>query len=141
MARKIEQSEITLDFLKYFKIALDTLKQRKGKIFVHLGQVSNPDVCVVIADFFMRVNSVLWSIVSGCCMNKLVVVFRNDGIRKNAGKVAKDSFDSMGSAGGHKNMSRAEIPLKELQKQVDPLDDKKVLNWLIKHIEKNTGKK
>jgi nanoRNase/pAp phosphatase (c-di-AMP/oligoRNAs hydrolase) len=141
MARKIEQSEITLDFLKYFKSALETMKQRKGKIFVHLGQVPNPDVCVVIADFFMRVNSVRWSIVSGCRTNKLVVVLRNDGIRKNAGRVAKDSFEPLGSAGGHKNMARAEIPLPELQKQVDPLDDKKLLNWLIKHIEKNTGKK
>ena len=141
MARKIEQSEITPDFLKFFKLALDTVKQRKGKYFVHLGNVPNPDICVVVADFFMRVSTVRWSIVSGIRMNKLVVVFRNDGIRKNAGRVAKETFGAMGSAGGHKNMARAEIPLSEIQKQVETTDHKKVLNWMIREIEKNAGKK
>ena len=141
MARKIEQSEITLDFLKYFKIALEDMKRRKGKIFVHLGNISNPDVCVVIADFFMRVSSIRWSIVSGICTNKLVIVFRNDGIRKNAGKVASESFGQIGSAGGHKNMARAEIALPDIKKQTDPSDNKKLLNWVIKQIEKNAGKK
>jgi nanoRNase/pAp phosphatase (c-di-AMP/oligoRNAs hydrolase) len=107
MARKIEQSDLKLEFLKYFKRAFNQMRIRKGRVFVHLGAVSNPDVCVLVADFFMRVASVGWSIVSGTCDKKLIIVFRNDGIRKNAGKVAKKSFGALGSAGGHKNMARA----------------------------------
>ena len=141
MTRKIEQSEITFDFLKYFKIALNDMKRRKGRIFVHLGSISNPDVCVLIADFFMRVSSIRWSIISGICTNKLVIVFRNDGIRKNAGKVAKESFGQIGSAGGHKSMARAEIPIADVQSQVDTTDNRKLINWVIKQIEKNAGKK
>ena len=72
---------------------------RKGRVFAHLGQVMNPDVCVLIADFFMRINSVNWSIVSGLCDKTLVLVLRNDGIRENAGKVAKESFGLIGPAG------------------------------------------
>ncbi len=141
LARKIEQADLRLDFLKYFKIALKTKHLRKGRVFVHLGPVVNPDVCVIIADFFMRIVSVTWSIVCGTCDKRLTVVFRNDGIRKNAGKVAKESFGQFGSAGGHKNMARAEISLSDLSDQVDWRDEKKLVAWLIHRVERRAGKK
>jgi nanoRNase/pAp phosphatase (c-di-AMP/oligoRNAs hydrolase) len=136
LARKIEQADLRLDFLKYFKIAIDTMRIHRGRVFVHLGTVVNPDVCVLIADFFMRVNPVTWSIVSGVCDGMLILIFRNDGIRKNAGKVAKKSFCQLGSAGGHKSMARAEIPVNGLSCKVDIHDDREVLHWIIDRIEK-----
>lgn len=141
LARRIEHAEIPLGFLKYYKIALENMKRRKRRMFVHLGHISNPDICVLIADFFMRVNAVTWSIVSGISGDRLIVVFRNDGIRKNAGKVAKDSFGNLGSSGGHKSMARSEIPLTDLGDKVDHIDDQKLLNWIVHQIEENAGKK
>jgi nanoRNase/pAp phosphatase (c-di-AMP/oligoRNAs hydrolase) len=139
MARKIEQSDLKLEFLKYFKRAFNQMRIRKGRVFVHLGAVSNPDVCVLVADFFMRVASVGWSIVSGTCDKKLIIVFRNDGIRKNAGKVAKKSFGALGSAGGHKNMARAELAFDALQAEVNRQDERKLFQWIIKRIEKRAA--
>lgn len=136
LARKIEQTEMRFDFLKYFKSALGNMRRRKGRVFVHLGPVANPDVCVLIADFFMKVNSVTWSIISGICVKKLIIVFRNDGLRKNAGDVARQSFGHIGSAGGHKNMARAEIPIADLEEHVKFKDDKILLGWIINQIEK-----
>ena len=141
LINKIEQSELTVDFLKYFKIALDNKRVLKGHMFAHLGPVVNPDICVIIADFFLKISSVNWSIVSGLYSKKLVIVFRNDGLRKDAGKVAKQSFGQIGSAGGHKSMARAEIPFTDLKEVVDYKDDKKLLRWIINKIEKKAGKK
>lgn len=141
LARKIEQADLRLEFLKYFKTALHTKRLRKNRVFVSLGPVVNPDICVIIADFFMRIVSVTWSIVCGVYDKKLVVIIRNDGIRKNAGRVAKESFGQFGSAGGHKNMARAEIALTDLSDQVPFRDEKKLLTWLINRIEKRAGKK
>lgn len=141
LARKIEQADLRLDFLKYFKTALHTMRLRKSRVFVHLGAVVNPDICVIIADFFMRISSVTWSIVSGTYNRKLIVIFRNDGIRKNAGNVAKESFGHIGSAGGHKNMARAEIALSALKNYIDYKDEKKLLRWIINSTEKRAGKK
>jgi nanoRNase/pAp phosphatase (c-di-AMP/oligoRNAs hydrolase) len=135
LAKKIEQADIRLDFLKYFKIAIETMRMNRGRVFVHLGPVVNPDVCVLVADFFMRVNPVTWTIVSGCYNNLLILIFRNDGIRKNAGKMAQKSFCELGSAGGHKSMARAEIPIEALNGLVDYKDNKKLLQWIIKRIE------
>lgn len=133
LARKIEQADLRFDLLKYFKVALQNMRRRKGKVYIHLGSVVNPDVCVIIADFFMRINTVTWSIVSGICDKKLIIIFRNDGIRKNAGKVAKEGFGKLGNAGGHKNMARAEIALNDLKERadIDARDDKKLLSWII----------
>ncbi len=131
LARKIEKADLRFDLLKYFKIALQNMRRRKGKVYIHLGNVVNPDICVLIADFFMRINTVTWSIVSGICDKKLTIIFRNDGIRKNAGKVAGEGFGKLGNAGGHKNMARAEIALNDLKEHVDARDDNRLLSWII----------
>jgi nanoRNase/pAp phosphatase (c-di-AMP/oligoRNAs hydrolase) len=141
LVNKIERSELRLDFLKYFEIALANKRIRKGRAFSHIGPVVNPDVCVLLADFFLKISSVDWSIIAGLYGNKLVLIFRNDGLRKDAGKVAKKSFGEFGSAGGHKSAARAEIPLEVLKTQVNYEDDKKLLRWIINRIEKRAGKK
>jgi nanoRNase/pAp phosphatase (c-di-AMP/oligoRNAs hydrolase) len=51
---------------------------------------------------------------SGISEDKLVVVFRGDGLRRDMGKFAKRLFGDVGSAGGHKSMARAEIPMEKL---------------------------
>ncbi len=141
LARKIEQADLRLDFLKYFKIAIDNKRMHRGRIFVHLGAVINPDVCVLVADFLMRINAVAWSVVSGIHQDALIIIFRNDGVRKNAGQAARKGFGHMGSAGGHKSMARAEIPLENLCDAPDIDDDKAMLAWMINRVETRPQKK
>jgi nanoRNase/pAp phosphatase (c-di-AMP/oligoRNAs hydrolase) len=143
LARKIEQADLRIDFLKYFNDAIQKMQMRKGKVFVHLGGVSNPDVIVLIADFFMRVNAVKWSIISGVWKGRLVVVLRNDGIRQNAGTLAKEGFAGFGSAGGHKSAARAEIPLEKLPGPFSNENEKEIQRWIIDRMDKprKTSKK
>jgi nanoRNase/pAp phosphatase (c-di-AMP/oligoRNAs hydrolase) len=141
LVRKIDQAEITLEFLEDFKRALQNRVLRRRRIFAHLGKVDNPDVCVLIADFFMRIQSISWSIVSGIYDRKLVIILRNDGLRKNAGKVARESFGRFGSAGGHKSTARAEIEIKEIKSMVNSCRDLNVMqHWIIQQVEKKAGR-
>jgi nanoRNase/pAp phosphatase (c-di-AMP/oligoRNAs hydrolase) len=49
---------------------------------------------------------------------------RNHGIgRRNAGEVVRKLFGDIGSAGGHRNMSKAVIPLKEWRMREHTLRD------------------
>lgn len=114
LVRKFELTELRRSELRYFRTALTELKYSKGRVYVHLGKVGTPDILVIIADFFNRVESFEWVIVSGVYGEKLVVIFRCDGYRKNAGKLAKATFGQYGPAGGHKEAARAEPPLKNL---------------------------
>ncbi len=140
LARRIEQAELKVEFLKDFRFALQNMRLRRHRAFAHLGPVSTPDICVLIADFFMRIHTLTWSIVSGLHDRKLIVIFRNDGLRKSAGIVAKQSFGALGSAGGHKNMARAEIPVDELKKHVDVKDARLLAGWIASQIELKAGK-
>ncbi|HEB68830.1 MAG TPA: phosphoethanolamine methyltransferase [Desulfobulbus sp.] len=114
LVRKFELTELRRSELKYFKIALNEVKASKGRAYVHLGRVGTPDVQVIIADFLNHVDKFDWVLVSGIHGEKLVVIFRCDGYRKNAGKLAMKTFGDFGPAGGHKEAARAEVPLKNL---------------------------
>lgn len=117
LVRKIELSELRKSELNYFKTAFDEMKISKRRLYAHVGRVRNPDVLVIIADFFNRVHDVSWVFISGIHGEKLVVIFRCDGYKRNAGTLASKTFGETGSAGGHRQAARAEVPLKNLAKQ------------------------
>ena len=73
--------------------------------------MNTPDILVILADFFLRAGEVSWTIVGGIYQDKLIVIFRNDALRKNAGRLATQAFGKLGSAGGHAASARAEVPL------------------------------
>ena len=114
LLRKIEKSELRLRDLNYFKTAIEKRIVTKKGLYAHLGKVSSADICVQVADFFMGVYGMSWSFVSGVYKGKLIIILRNDGYRKDAGKLAERAFGSFGSAGGRRRAARAEIALDSL---------------------------
>ncbi|WP_297056946.1 DHH family phosphoesterase [Thermosulfurimonas sp.] len=114
LLHKIEAADIRRSELKYVKLALENMKFRKHRLFTHVGRVPNPDILVVIADFLNHVQEVGWVFVSGEYRQRLVIIIRCDGYRKNAGRLASKAFGALGFAGGHREKARAEIPLKNL---------------------------
>ena len=134
LVRKFELTELRRSELRYFRIALNEVKTSKQRAYVHLGRVSTPDILVIIADFFNRVEGFDWVIVSGIHGEKMVVIFRCDGYRKNAGKLAKSSFGAYGPAGGHKEAARAEVPLKNLPlRENQEISTKTLIRLVTKH--------
>ncbi|MBN1842561.1 MAG: DHH family phosphoesterase [Deltaproteobacteria bacterium] len=138
MARSIEQAELTLDSLKYYRRALEAMRVQKRRVHVHLGPVSNPDVCVSIADFFMKIHDIAWTVVSGTYQGRLVIIVRNDEIRKDAGRLLSNVFGHLGTAGGHKGMARTEIPLENLKGVVQYKDDKVISRWIARQLDRHT---
>ena len=114
LLKKIETADIRRSELKYFKIAFDQMKLSKNRIYAHLGRVGNPDILVVVADFLTHIHEIGWVIISGQYGEKLIVIFRSDGYKKDAGKLAQRVFGKVGSAGGHRQSARAEVPFKNL---------------------------
>jgi len=136
--RKIETSELSLDNIHYFKKAFNAMhvSWRQHRIFVFLGEVDNPDVCVILADFFLRIYEISWSIVAGVYQDKVVVIFRSDGYRRNAGSLAEKAFGKIGQAGGHKEMARAEIPLINLKNLLNFITTRNLESYLLRQISK-----
>lgn len=134
LVRKIELSELRPSELQYFRVALTQMKISKRRLYAHLGRVRNPDILVMIADFFNQVNQVSWVFVSGIHGERLVVIFRCDGYKKNAGKLAEKTFAAFGSAGGHRDAARAEVPLKNLGKCDQEFETKTLMRLTKQHL-------
>ncbi len=134
LVRKFELTDLRRSELKYFNIAFQELKYSKRRYFTHVGRVRSPDVLVIIADFFNHVGEIDWVFVSGVHGEKLVVIFRCDGYRKSAGKLAGKIFGSVGSAGGHKEAARAEVPLKNLELGDKEFTSDNLKRLIMRHI-------
>ncbi len=116
--KKIESSELTRKTLANYRTAMENLVFIKDRVFIPMGNVNNPDTLVLIADFFLKMAEVTWSIAAGISGKKLIIIFRNVGFRHDAGKTAKKLFGEYGSAGGHKSAARAELPIGNLEKEL-----------------------
>lgn len=138
---KVERATLTQEDLDFLGRAIKHRKVFNNRIFFHAGNISKPDELVVVADFFLTLSKVNWSIISGIYEKKLIIVIRNDGLRKGAGNTAKEAFSAFGSAGGHKTMARAELELKLVKKQTLSISRKAIEEWIISVIEKTAGRK
>jgi nanoRNase/pAp phosphatase (c-di-AMP/oligoRNAs hydrolase) len=111
LVRRLDFAEFNLSMLRYFQVAMNRYCIRQNRAYAFLGKVATPDILVILADFFLRAGEISWTIVGGIYKDHLVVIFRNDGLRKNAGRLAAAAFGRLGSAGGHAASARAEVPL------------------------------
>ena len=136
LVRKIELSELRKSELNYFKKAFNEYRVSKKRLYIHMGRVRSPDILVIIADFFNRVNDISWVLVSGIHGEKLVVIFRSDGYKKNAGKLAANIFSKIGSAGGHREAARAEVPVKNLAIEAQDFTTQTLMRLSTIHIKK-----
>lgn len=136
LLHKIEASDIRRSELKYFRRAFEEVKIRKQRLLAHIGRVPNPDILVVIADFFNHVHEIAWVFVSGEYKDRLVVIIRCDGYRKDAGKLAQKVFGSLGFAGGHREKARAEVPLESLVNDGSTFTTQSLIRILERHFRK-----
>ncbi len=132
--RRIELSHFPIDTLDYFGIALVKRVVARDVVFAYLGHVKMADICVHVAELFIKVTNIAWSIVAGVFADTLVVVFRSDGWKADAGKVASKAFSDIGRAGGHRTMARAEIPLFSLRPECPNLSNEEVEYALLKRL-------
>lgn len=132
--RKIEISDLSLRDLKFFHKAVERKHVVKDRIFAHLDEVSSADILVEIAEFFLKIHDISWSIISGIYDGSLIVIIRNDGYRKDAGKIVRRAFGTMGCAGGHQAMARAEIPLDKIAQVLGKLTSTAIERFIRKEL-------
>jgi nanoRNase/pAp phosphatase (c-di-AMP/oligoRNAs hydrolase) len=136
IVNQIEFSQFSWEGLDYFSIGLVRRRFLNGVMFSHLGPVPYFDVCVQVADFFIRVENVSWALVTGVVGDTLVVVFRNDGLKKDAGYLARTTFGGIGSAGGHESMGRAQVKQDTLPGGLLLTDNKGIEKFVLSSLAK-----
>jgi nanoRNase/pAp phosphatase (c-di-AMP/oligoRNAs hydrolase) len=132
--RKIEFSEIRVKDLAILRLALDRAVIKKHWLYAYLGEVKSPDNLVQNADFFLKVDSVDSCAVSGIFAENLVIIIRNASPRYSAGKLAQKAFGEIGSAGGHKTVARAEVPVDKVMSLLRKHDDQALGRFVIRRL-------
>ena len=83
-----------------------------------LGDAPREDFIPYTADFFLQLEDVKWTIIAGIVGGTLIVSVRNLGYSRNAGEFVKRWFGDIGSAGGHRAMAKAVVPMERFREKV-----------------------
>ncbi|WP_044349070.1 DHH family phosphoesterase [Dethiosulfatarculus sandiegensis] len=132
--RKIEFSEMRVKDLAILRLALDRAVIKKHWLYAYLGEVNSPDNLVQNADFFLKVDNVDSCAVSGIYGENLVIIIRNASPRFSAGKLAQTAFGEIGSAGGHKTVARAEVPVAKVMSLLRKHDEHALGRFVIRRL-------
>src|ERR1700704_525618 len=122
MIKKMEGAEITTERLDYVLKAHAT-GTITGQVFcAALGELPREDFIPYVADFFLQLEDVKWTIIAGVVNETMSISVCNLGYMKNAGEFVRRYFADLGSAGGHRAMAKAVVPLKAFRKKFGDLD-------------------
>jgi nanoRNase/pAp phosphatase (c-di-AMP/oligoRNAs hydrolase) len=121
LIRKMEGAEITIERLDYVLKAYRS-GQLNGQVFcAFLGPLPREDFIPYVADFYLQVEDVKWTVIAGILNDTLVVSVRNLGYTKNAGEFVRRYFADIGSAGGHRAMAKAVVPMRTFREKFGDL--------------------
>jgi nanoRNase/pAp phosphatase (c-di-AMP/oligoRNAs hydrolase) len=121
LIRKMEGAEITLERLDYVLRAFKEGTLTEQVFCAFLGALPREDFIPYVADFFLQLEDVKWTIIAGIVNDSLVVSVRNLGYTKNAGEFVRRFFSDIGSAGGHRAMAKAVVPMRALREKFGDL--------------------
>jgi nanoRNase/pAp phosphatase (c-di-AMP/oligoRNAs hydrolase) len=116
LMRRIERPELPPAALDALSVALKNRRVIDKVAFVHLGKVERDDLIPQIADFSLQFEGIEWACVSGVFRNNYIISVRNVGYVRSAGRIVKDAYGNIGSAGGHSSMAKAILPFSKIAK-------------------------
>ena len=114
--------------------ALSRLQVDNGVAVIHLGEINREDVIPQLAEFCLQIEGVDWSVVSGLVKDRVVISVRNVGYVKSAGEIMKRLYDDIGSAGGHRAMAKAVVPLDRFKQRFGEVSEKVIREAMLPMI-------
>jgi nanoRNase/pAp phosphatase (c-di-AMP/oligoRNAs hydrolase) len=121
LIRKMEGAEITMERLEFVTRASQGGILREQVFSAFIGEAPREDFIPYTADFFLQLEGVKWTIVAGVVSGALIVSVRNLGYSRNAGEFVRRWFGDIGSAGGHRAMAKAVVPIERFRQKFGEL--------------------
>ena len=121
LIRKMEGAEITLERLDYVTRASQAAIMKDQVFCAFVGEAPREDFIPYVADFFLQLEDVKWTVIAGVVNDSLVISVRNLGYSRNAGEFVRRCFADIGSAGGHRAMAKAVVPLRAFREKFGDL--------------------
>lgn len=130
LIRRMEHPKLPLRDLDAFGYALRCRTIIGTTFFTHLGLVEREDVLPQFAEFCLQVEGMECSVVSGIFGGNLIVSVRHAAHTRSAGELVRTAFGAYGSAGGHRSMAKAVMPLAVLEREFGRLSDAELSQFI-----------
>ena len=134
MISRIERPALPREDLEAMGRALSRLQIENGVAVIHLGEINREDVIPQLAEFCLQIEGVDWSVVSGLVKDRVVISVRNVGYVKSAGEIMKKLYDDIGSAGGHRAMAKAVVPLDRFKERFGEVSERVIRDAMVPMI-------
>lgn len=131
MIARIERPALPREDLAALGRALSRIRLDNGVAVIHMGEVHREDVIPQLAEFCLQIEGVEWGIVSGLVEDRVVISVRNVGYVKSAGEIMKKLYDEVGSAGGHRAMAKAVVPLERFKEKFGEVSEKAIRDAML----------
>jgi nanoRNase/pAp phosphatase (c-di-AMP/oligoRNAs hydrolase) len=127
----MEGAEITEERLNFVLRAKQHGRLQEQVFCAFVGATPRDDFIRYVADFYLQLEDVKWTIVSGIVNDQLVMSVRNLGYSRNAGEFVRKHFADIGSAGGHRSMAKAVVPMKAFREKFGPLSPQEITSRVL----------
>src|SRR6476620_8938290 len=121
-----------MDRLEYVLKAKQNGRMVEQVFCSFIGAPPREDFIPYVADFHLQLEDVKWTIVAGIVNYALVVSVRNLGYGRNAGEFVRKHFADIGSAGGHRSMAKAVVPMSAFREKFGNLSPREITERVLK---------
>jgi nanoRNase/pAp phosphatase (c-di-AMP/oligoRNAs hydrolase) len=111
----IEHPRLPIEYFRLYHTAIERALVYDHAVICDLAEVYAPDMVAEVAERFLFLEEVKWSLGFGEYEGQLYFSLRTSDRRMNAGRLIREVIEERGgSAGGHGSMAGARIPLRGL---------------------------
>jgi nanoRNase/pAp phosphatase (c-di-AMP/oligoRNAs hydrolase) len=110
---EIEHPKLPADYFVLYHTAIERAQVFDDVVVCDLGEIYAPDMVAEVAERFMYLEGMRWSLAFAEYEDALFFSVRTSDRRMNAGRLIREVIEQKGgSAGGHGSMAGARIPVK-----------------------------
>ena len=132
---KIRYARLPRGYFRALHQALGRARIRGRALVVNLGDLAYPDLVAELADFFLRLERVDWSICVGRFQDDVLLSIRTTDPRAQAADVIRAAVGRKGFAGGHDMIAGGRVPVGDLTEE----DARLLMEELVVRVLKAVG--
>jgi nanoRNase/pAp phosphatase (c-di-AMP/oligoRNAs hydrolase) len=111
---RIEHPRLSPAYFQLLHGAIERARRYGEVLVADLGRMYSPDLTAEIAERFLFIDGIRWSVALGSFHRDVFVSLRTNDGRLNAGSLIREVCAGLGgSSGGHAGMAGARVPLPE----------------------------
>lgn len=111
---RVRHASVPAGYLRTLHAALEEARRHGRVVVAPLGRLDYPDMVAEIADLFMHVDGVEWTIAVGRFGDQLLLSLRTYDPHAHAGSLVRQVIGERGTAGGHGGLAGGQVDVRSL---------------------------